>query len=68
MRKFLVGWKKGGGDIREEGCRLLPVKTRLKLFCQNKGYVRPKLLAYFSLLAAMQEKPADQSYPHGELG
>ena len=41
-----------------------PVKTELKIFCQNKSYVRPKLLACFFLLAAMQEKPADQKIIH----
>ena len=41
-----------------------PVKTRTKLFCKNKSYVGPKLLAFFSLLAVMQEHPVGEKVIH----
>ena len=33
-----------------------PVKTKLKLLCQNKSDVGHKLMAYFSLLPRMHEE------------
>ena len=45
-------------EFRYVGClgtqwdvTIQPLKTRPKLYCQNKSYVTNKLVAYFSLLA-----------------
>ena len=62
---FLEQYSYGGYVGTQLDVNIQPVKTELKLFCQNKGYDRPKLLACFSLLAAMQDKPADQKVIHG---
>ena len=40
-----------------------PVKTKPKLICQNKSYVRHKLVAYFPFYQECKEKLLLKSYP-----